>query len=371
MKKKKNKSKSIKGIIGIVILVAVVIFSFATGNFEVVQDILNGVETNISNSNDNISDTVIDIGNSVVDNVLNGTGSNEQNTTESSIANDNIVELKIADNGNPIISNELKIHYIDVGQGDSILLQNESTAILIDGGPRECADKLVEYIKQQQIKTLTYVVATHPHEDHIGSLDDVINEVETVENVWMPKKTSNTATFKALVTAIKNKNLTAEQPEIGKTVIIGDLKMTVLGPVKDYSDTNDWSIVIKVEYKDNSFIFTGDAEATAEKDVLGLNMDLSADVLKAGHHGSSTSTSEEFFKAVNPTYAVISLGEGNSYGHPHTETLELLKKYNIVTYRTDRNGTVVLTSDGKNISFEVEKGSAEGYTDTLKATNIE
>lgn len=281
------------------------------------------------------------------------------------------INVTVGKNGNTIIENKLKIHYIDVGQGDSILIQNESVAIVIDGGTDLSKGKLIKYIQAQGVETLNYVIATHPHEDHIGGLDDVINSVKQVEHIWMPKVAASTKAFENMANAIKDKGLKAEQPIVGQVLQLEDVTITALAPVKgDYEETNDYSIVIKLDYKNNSFLFTGDAEKLAEKDILSTGIDLHSDVLKVGHHGSSSSTSNEFLDKVEPKYAVISVGEGNSYQHPHTETLEAFNNNGIIVYRTDRNGTIVATSDGQTISFDVEKGSKEGYTDTLKATNL-
>jgi len=327
MKSKDNKSNIFKKVISLIIALILVVFCLITGNTDSIEQFLNGLIGDKSTS--------VDI-----------------------------------DNNNPSIGNMLKVHYIDVGQGDSILIQNKNLNMLVDGGTRESAEKLLSYLKSNNISTLDYVVATHPHEDHIGSLDDVINNFD-IGNVWMPKKSASTKVFSDLAQAISNKGLKAEQPEVGSSIKLADANITVLAPVRDdYTDTNDWSIGLKVEYKNNSFILTGDAESTSESDILETNLNLKADVLKAGHHGSSTSTSEQFLAKVNPTYAVISLGEGNSYGHPHIETLQKFKDNNIIVYRTDRNGTIVANSDGNKITFDVEKGSKDGYTDTNKATNI-
>lgn len=327
MKKINNEKKSFKKILSLIIAIVLVVFCLIVGDTDSIEKILKGL-----------------IG------------------SESTSIN--------FDNNNPSVGNILKVHYIDVGQGDSILIQNQNVNMLIDGGTKESADKLVSYLQENNISTLDYVVATHPHEDHIGSLDDAINNFD-VRNVWMPKRSASTKVFSDLVQAITNKGLKAQQPEVGSSIKLSDMNITVLGPVKDnYTDTNDYSIVLKIGYKNNSFIFTGDSESTAENDILETNLNLKSDVLKAGHHGSSTSTSDQFLAKVKPTYAVISLGENNSYGHPHIETLKKFKDNNIIIYRTDRNGTVVATSDGEKITFEVEKGSKDGYTDTDKATNF-
>lgn len=278
--------------------------------------------------------------------------------------------VTIADNNNPKLSNELRVHYIDVGQGDSILIQNENAAILIDGGTRQSANELVKYIKSQGVNTLNYVIATHPHEDHIGGLDDAINNFE-VEHVMMPKKSASTKVFSDLASAIKSKNLKAEAPEVGKSIKLADMKLTTLAPINDnYEEVNDFSIVLKLDYKNTSFLFTGDSEKIAEADILSTNANLKSDVLKVGHHGSSTSTSELFLNKVNPKYAILSLGKDNTYGHPHKETLEALNKNNSIVYRTDRNGTITAISNGNNISFQVQKGYENGYTDTDKKTDF-
>jgi len=327
MKSKDNKGNTFKKIISLIIALALVVFCLVVGDTDSIEQLLNGLIGDKSTSVD-------------------------------------------TNNNNPSIGDMLKVHYIDVGQGDSILIQNKNLNMLVDGGTRESAEKLLSYLKSNNISTLDYVVATHPHEDHIGSLDDVINNFD-IKNVWMPKKSASTKVFSDLAQAISNKGLKAEQPEVGSSIKLADANITVLAPVRDdYTDTNDWSIGLKVEYKNNSFILTGDAESTSESNILETNLNLKADVLKAGHHGSSTSTSEQFLANVNPTYAVISLGEGNSYGHPHTETLQKFKDNNIIVYRTDRNGTIVANSDGNKITFDVERGSKDGYTDTNKATNI-
>lgn len=320
MNSDKNNKK--KGIVGTISIVVILLIAFIFGGTDSVKDILEQLSSN--------QDTVSNI------------------------------------NENPNVKNQLKVHFIDVGQGDSVLIQNQNSAILIDGGTRESEDRLISYLNSQQIKTFDYVVATHPHEDHIGGLDRVIKDFD-VKNIWMPKKSASTKVFKDLATEIKNKGLKAVQPNVGESIKVADITITPLAPVKSsYDETNDWSIVLKVKYKDNSFLFTGDAESTSESDIIEAGLDLKSDILKLGHHGSSTSTSKNFLDKVNPKYAVISLGAGNSYGHPHIETLNALKSKNIPVYRTDKNGAIVATSDGNKIVFEVQKGNKNGYTDAKK-----
>lgn len=243
---------------------------------------------------------------------------------------------------------ELRVSFIDVGQGDSefIELPNGET-LLIDAGTNETGADVVNYIESLGYSSIDYVVGTHPHEDHIGGLDDVIRTFD-VESVYMPKVTADTKTFEDVLDAVDEKGLTINTAKAGVTLVDGDgLSVKMLAPVLDeYDNTNDYSAVIRIVYDDTSFIFMGDAEQYAEDLITG---DVDSDVLKVGHHGSSTSTGEAFLERVSPSYAVISCGLGNSYGHPHTETIEKLGGIHV--FRTDEMGTIVATSDGSEISF--------------------
>ena len=243
---------------------------------------------------------------------------------------------------------ELRVSFVDVGQGDSefIELPNGET-LLIDAGTNETGADVVNYIESLGYSSIDYVVGTHPHEDHIGGLDDVIRTFD-VESVYMPKVTADTKTFEDVLDAVAEKGLSINTAKAGVSIVDGeDLSVKMLAPVLDeYDNTNDYSAVIKVVYGDTSFLFTGDAEEYAESLITG---DVDSDVLKVGHHGSSTSTGEAFLERVSPSYAVISCGLGNSYGHPHTETIEKLG--GIPVFRTDEMGTIVATSDGSEISF--------------------
>ncbi|EPY6472269.1 ComEC/Rec2 family competence protein [Clostridium sporogenes] len=247
-------------------------------------------------------------------------------------------------------SNELKVHYIDVGQGDSILVQTKDKNILIDSGTRKSSDNLINYLKKQHIKKLDYVIATHPHEDHIGGMPKVIDEFE-ISNFYAPKKTANTKIFKDMILQLKKKNLKINVAKKGISLdLSNDSSLDFLAPVKDnYENTNDYSAVIKITHGNTKFLFTGDAEKTSERDILNSNVDLSSNVLKVGHHGSHSSSSKEFLDKVNPKMTIISCGKNNDYGHPHKETMKELKKRNIEIYRTDIDGNILLTSDGENI----------------------
>lgn len=252
------------------------------------------------------------------------------------------------------IEDQMKVHYINVGQGDSILVQVNNKNLLIDAGPRESKDKLINYLDKIDIKKLDYVIATHPHEDHIGSMSYVIDKYD-VESFYAPKIEHTTKTFERMIEALSDKNLKINVIKEGtSSIALGkNTGVSVFSPVDDtYEQLNNYSPIIKIEFGNNSFLFTGDAEKLVEKQVLEKGYDLKADVLKLGHHGSTSSTSEKFLKSVNPSICVIEVGKDNDYGHPHKETLELIKKNKVKVYRTDTYSDVVLVSDGSTIKRE-------------------
>lgn len=250
------------------------------------------------------------------------------------------------------VKGTLKVHFLDVGQADCILVQEPSgKAVLIDAGNNGDAKLVTGYIKAQGITRLD-LVGTHPHEDHIGSMDTVINTFE-IGKIYMPRATTTTKTYRDVLTAIKNKGLKVTAAAAGVKMDLGPAAaMEMLAPnASGYGDLNDYSAVIKLVYGTTSFLFTGDAGEESEREMLARKYDLSSDVLKVGHHGSRTATTPAFLKAVAPQVAVISLGKDNEYGHPHKETLDSLAKGKVQVLRTDEEGTIIATSDGQKITF--------------------
>ncbi|MEQ8235176.1 MAG: MBL fold metallo-hydrolase [Syntrophomonadaceae bacterium] len=266
------------------------------------------------------------------------------------------------------VDGQLKVHYLDVGQADSIIIQNGTHAMLIDAGNNDDASFVTGYIEQQGIKELEYVVGTHPHEDHIGGLDTVINSFP-IGKIYIPKATNTTVTFQDVVVAIQNKGMKATSPVPGDSFTLGDANCTILAPnSSSYQDLNNYSIVIKLSFGNTSFLFNGDAEDIPEREIIAKGFDVSANVLKIGHHGSNSATSTTFLSKVNPQYAVISVGAGNSYGHPTQETLLKLQNSGIKVFRTDVNGTIIATSDGKTISFNCNPDTYQ-YVSTGTSNN--
>jgi competence protein ComEC len=255
---------------------------------------------------------------------------------------------------NPPPQGVIKVHFIDVGQGDSILIENGEAAMLIDAGENSQGEVVVNYINSLDIEDLDYVIGTHPHSDHIGGLDDVILQVP-VEKIIFPDVVHTTKTFEDVLDAIESKNLKITKAIPGDEYTLGEAEFTIVAPNSiKYDELNNYSVGIHLQFGDSSFLFIGDAEELSEEEILEAGHDISADVFKLSHHGSSTSNSSKFLDQVNPAYAVITVGEGNSYGHPHSITMQAMQERNIKVYRTDKQGTIVFTSDGSNISVNTK-----------------
>ena len=247
---------------------------------------------------------------------------------------------------------DFKIYYIDVGEADCTLIKNNNEYALIDAGNNQDGLKLVEYFKSLGITKFKYVIGTHLHEDHIGGMDYIIKNFD-IEHYYMPDVTSEYMTFTEVVDSLKEKDVKWEVPEIDSTFNIGEAKFTVLWISKDEEEINDTSIVLKLDFKNTSYLFTGDATKNVELKIL--DKDIKSDILKVSHHGSSDASSAQFLKLVEPKYAIISVAKINDYHHPHDITLKKLNELNIKTYRTDKDGTIVVSSDGENYYFETLK----------------
>lgn len=246
------------------------------------------------------------------------------------------------------------VHFIDVGQADCALVMCDGAYMLIDGGNAEDSDLVFSYLKKHGIDHLDYLVATHAHEDHIGGLSGAAYAA-TVGTALSPVTEGSTKVFKNLVKSLEQQNVSLTVPQPKDSFPLGSAQVRVLGPVKAYEEANDTSIVLSVTYGQTSFLFTGDMESAAEADLVESGADLSATVLKVGHHGSSSSTSYRFLREVLPDYAIISVGEGNKYGHPNEEVLSRLSDAGATVYRTDLCGTIIAKSDGSTVTFQTEK----------------
>lgn len=231
----------------------------------------------------------------------------------------------------------LRVYYFDVGQADSILIVNNGESMLIDAGNNDDGDLVVSNLETIGIKKLDYIVGTHPHEDHIGGLDDVINNID-IGTIYMPKTTTTTKTYEDVIDAISNKKKKITVPKVGDTFNVGNAKCEIMSIEDNSKDLNSCSIVIRLEYDGTSYLFTGDAEQGNES----ARSWPQTDVLKAGHHGSSTSSSQKFLNQVKPSLVIISCGKNNDYGHPHKETMERFKNLDATIYRTDESGNVLI-----------------------------
>lgn len=272
--------------------------------------------------------------------------------TVDTLDEDNTKETPIEAIRHQNVNGTLQITFLDVGQGDSIYISlPNGECILIDAGESSESDKIIQYIRENNDKSvIDYLITTHPHADHIGGMLAVI-EAFDVKSVWMPNATHTTETFENLLDAIAEKELMFDVAKTGKILFdFGNLKAEFISPIKSrYSELNDYSAVLLLTYNDCRFLFMGDAEKEAEDGILLSGYDIHADVIKIGHHGSETSSTRGFIQKVNPRYAVISCGKGNSYGHPSSQTLDILAEFGIEVLRTDESGSIEFIYDGNDI----------------------
>ncbi len=250
----------------------------------------------------------------------------------------------------------IEIHFIDVGQADCSLILCDGEALLIDGGNTGDGDDIISYLYTEGITELDYVICTHAHEDHVGGLADVLESFTVTEEIFAPETGADTKCYTSFLDEAARQDKEIVAPEPGYTFSLGSSTVEILGPVtEEYEDINDTSIVTKITYEDNTFLFTGDMERLAEQDLLEAGASLKADVLKVGHHGSENSTSYPFLREVMPEIAVISVGENNKYGHPTEEALSRLRDADVDVYRTDMQGHIIIKSDGTSLTVTTQK----------------
>ena len=255
-------------------------------------------------------------------------------------------------------NDSFQMHFLDVGQALSVLVECDGQYMLYDGGNVDDGSMVVSYLQNQGVEELQYVFCSHAHEDHVGGLAAALAYFPA-NHVYSPVTDASTKCFQDFVKYTQQQGLQVEVPAVGTVWQLGSATITLLGPVAQYREMNNTSLVLRVDYGSTSFLLTGDMEADAERDLVNSGANLKADVLQVGHHGSSTSTSYIFLNAVLPEMGVISCGVNNKYGHPHEETLSILRDAGVDVYRTDLLGTVVIGSDGQNYAIRTDKTATD------------
>lgn len=257
------------------------------------------------------------------------------------------------------VSGTAKVHFIDVGQGQCTLIQADGSNVLIDAGENDQGEKVVSYLQSQGVTQIDYAVGSHPHSDHIGGMDVVIDAIPT-KHIILPELPSDlvptTKTYLDLLDAVERNGVQVIPAKVGEEYALNGGSIRVLGPAGEFNDLNSMSVGIKFTYGERSFLTTGDMEQEAEEALLQTGEDLSADVYALGHHGSKTSNSMDLLRKVQAEYYIAQAGYRNEYGHPHEEVLERVRKLGGTFLRSDQDGTVVFTTDGKNLEYTKEKG---------------
>lgn len=259
---------------------------------------------------------------------------------------------------------KLTVHFIDAGEGDCILLESDDEFVLIDAGERDYGEEVLRYIEDRGADELKYVIATHPHSDHVGGLRTVIDGIET-ENFITVTCGDDSYTWDKLIDAVDRNEVNQIEAEAGQTYTFGNSSFTIMGPLsKDHESYNDLSVVTKVTCGDIRFLIEGDAERASEYEMVDAGEDLSADVIRCGHHGSCDASSDKLLKVVDPAFAVVSCGAENEYGHPHRETIQKFKTMGCPLLRTDEMGTIVAYTDGKNLRFSADDTDLSSFAYT-------
>lgn len=269
--------------------------------------------------------------------------------------NDAAAENLVAE-GNDSVAEEqknfadLEVHFIDVGQGDATLVKADGHYMLIDAGGNDKGTAIQLYLQKQEVEKLDYLILTHTDADHIGGADVIVTKFE-IDTIFMSDYEKENRTYEDLLNAMEYKNMKFITPEVGAEYQLGKVLFTVLAPNATYADSNNSSIALLLENGETSFLFTGDCEEAAEKDILENGLDIDCDVYKVGHHGSADSSNQSFLEAVTPEYGIISCAEGNAYGHPHAATLNKLRSMGVEIFRTDEQGSIIAYSDGTGIRW--------------------
>ncbi len=265
---------------------------------------------------------------------------------------------------------KMKVHFIDVGQGSAALIESKGHFMLMDGGDSETSSKVVSYLKKQGVKKLDYVIVSHYDSDHLHGVVGALNAFKT-DSVIAPGYKEDTRVYESFIQVVKQKKITKIKPKVGKKYKLGKAKFTILAPNSgNYSDVNNYSVAIRLVNGSNQFVITGDAEAESEYEILENKLKLSCDVFVAGHHGSANSSTQKFLQAMKPKYVVISAGADNTYGHPSQEAMARFKAIGVKVLRTDEQGTIIATSNGKRITWNKKPSTTWGYREYGSSTCI-